>query len=185
VTEAGFDLRRLPTHTFEWLRDWYYAEMARSGQSEEGLAGPCMNQHAAPTLMVHLPQTGEFSKDRLSRELQEELEGWYGKGPLRLTSIYGIRRYVNGSVLRMHVDTANTHVVSGIINVDQQVEEPWLLKILDHDDQEHDLPMRPGDLLLYESAKLLHGRPEPFKGDFYDNIFIHYMPVSGWDYNWI
>jgi hypothetical protein len=36
-----------------------------------------------------------------------------------MTSIYGIRKYINGSILRMHVDTVNTHVVSTIINVDQ------------------------------------------------------------------
>lgn len=26
---------------------------------------------------------------------------------------------------------------------------------------------------------------ESFKGRHYDNIFIHYKPVSGWDYEWI
>jgi WD40 repeat protein len=64
-----------------------------------------------------------------------------------------------GSVLSMHVDTANTHVVSCIINVDQEVEEDWKLVILDHEENEHSITMRPGDMLLYESAKLLHGRP--------------------------
>jgi prolyl 4-hydroxylase len=59
----------------------------------------------------------------------------------------------------MHVDTANTHVVSCIINVDQEVEEDWKLVILDHEENEHSITMRPGDMLLYESAKLLHGRP--------------------------
>ena len=39
------------------------------------------------------------------------LEGWYG-GDLFMTSIYGIRKYTNGSILRMHVDTLATHVVS-------------------------------------------------------------------------
>ena len=42
------------------------------------------------------------------------------------------RRYNNGSVLRMHVDTVGTHVVSAIINVDQDVEQDWPLLILDH-----------------------------------------------------
>lgn len=42
------------------------------------------------------------------------------------------RKYTNGSVLRMHVDTVNTHVVSAIINVDQSVEKDWPLLILDH-----------------------------------------------------
>ena len=35
----------------------------------------------------------------------------------------------------------------------------WPLLILDHDDNEHEVLMRPGDMVLYESAKLLHGRP--------------------------
>ena len=43
------------------------------------------------------------------------------------------RKYTNGSVLRMHVDTVGTHVVSAIINVDQDVEKDWPLLILDHD----------------------------------------------------
>jgi hypothetical protein len=103
----------------------------------------------------------------------------------------------------MHVDTANTHVVSAIINVDQEVEQDWLLVILDHEDNEHSIIMRPGDLLLYESAKLLHGRPSQylfmlfvlftdiilvlgtFVGKHYDNIFVHYQPVAGWEYGWI
>jgi prolyl 4-hydroxylase len=60
----------------------------------------------------------------------------------------------------MHVDTVSTHVVSAIINVDQgEIEKDWPLLILDHDDNEHNVVMKPGDMLLYESAKLLHGRP--------------------------
>jgi hypothetical protein len=26
---------------------------------------------------------------------------------------------------------------------------------------------------------------EAFVGSHYDNIFIHYKPVSGWDYGWL
>jgi prolyl 4-hydroxylase len=59
----------------------------------------------------------------------------------------------------MHVDTVETHVVSAIINVDQSVRKEWPLIILDHDGQEQRVNMRPGDMLLYESARLLHGRP--------------------------
>ena len=35
-------------------------------------------------------------------------------------------------------------------------------------------------MLWYESAKLVHGRQKPFKGSFYDNMFIHYMPRGLW-----
>lgn len=155
----------------------------RHAVAEENV-GPCMNQRAAASEVTHLPALGTFSKSRLSRELRETLEEWYG-GELVMTSIYGVRKYTNGSVLRMHVDTANTHVVSAIINVDQEIDvasgdRDWPLLILDHDGKEHNLVMAPGDLVLYESAKLLHGRPTVFHGTSYSNIFIHYAPKD-WD----
>lgn len=117
------------------------------------------------------------------------------------------RRYFNNSVLQMHVDRVGTHIISGIINIAQNVEEDWKLLILDHDGNEHRLAMKPGDLLLYESARLIHGRPgqlrdalsllevvflklsvffetEPMKGQYYDNLFIHYTPTN-WGYGWL
>lgn len=181
VTDIGFENRRLPEKTYEWLKEWYREEQKKIEQ-DEGAIGPCMNQHVAPTAITHL--TPEY-KDRLSADLQPILEEWYGKGKLTLTSIYGIRKYNNGSVLRMHVDTVNTHVVSAIINVDQEVDKDWPLLILDHEDKEHKVIMRAGDMCLYESAKLLHGRPDQFVGSHYDNIFIHFKPVDGWDYSWL
>ena len=40
--------------------------------------------------------------------------------------------------------------------------------------------MQPGEIILYESASVIHGRPEEFKGDLFANIFVHYAPVDGW-----
>eukprot|EP00607_Mallomonas_marina_P003081 CAMPEP_0182438378 /NCGR_PEP_ID=MMETSP1167-20130531/85727_1 /TAXON_ID=2988 /ORGANISM="Mallomonas Sp, Strain CCMP3275" /LENGTH=376 /DNA_ID=CAMNT_0024631717 /DNA_START=39 /DNA_END=1169 /DNA_ORIENTATION=- len=38
--------------------------------------------------------------------------------------------------------------------------------------------MEPGDMVLYESSTVLHGRPAPLKGRFYANIFVHFKPVD-------
>jgi prolyl 4-hydroxylase len=35
-----------------------------------------------------------------------------------------------------------------------------------------------GDMVLYESHSVLHGRPFPLKGRFYANIFVHFEPVG-------
>jgi prolyl 4-hydroxylase len=179
-TPMGFEKRRLPEDTFRWLRGWY-DQVKEEGRITkiEGSAGPCMNQVDAPSVMHMITPA---LKTRMAEELKPILEDWYGHGKLKMTSIYGVRKYTDGSILRMHVDTANTHVISAIINVDQDVEEPWRLLILDHDENEHWLTMEPGDMVLYESAKMLHGRPEPMKGERYENIFLHYMPSDGWDY---
>jgi prolyl 4-hydroxylase len=45
--------------------------------------------------------------------------------------------------------------VSAIINVDQEVREDWLLEIMDIYGQLHQVSMKPGDMILYESAKVL------------------------------
>lgn len=180
VTVKGFENRRLPADTYKWLKEWY--DISKKEENIESGVGPCMNQHISPSLITHLSAD---NKNRLSRELQSTMEEWYGAGTLELTSIYGIRKYINGSVLRMHIDTAQTHVVSAIINIDQVVDEEWPLIILDHQDREHSILMKPGDMLLYESSKLLHGRPDAFIGSHYDNIFIHYKPTTGWNYDWV
>ena len=33
-------------------------------------------------------------------------------------------------------------------------------------------------MLLYESAKCTHGRPQPFKGEYYTSLFTHYRPLD-------
>ena len=34
--------------------------------------------------------------------------------------------------------------------------------------------LKPGEMALYESAVVPHGRQFPFNGDFFDNLFVHY-----------
>jgi hypothetical protein len=58
---------------------------------------------------------------------------------------------------------------------------------LDHDTAPY---LQCGDYILRNicvivAVVLLLLTTEPFIGSHYDNIFIHYKPVSGWDYNWL
>mmetsp|Transcript_17860 Transcript_17860/g.23532 ORF Transcript_17860/g.23532 Transcript_17860/m.23532 type:complete len:448 (-) Transcript_17860:247-1590(-) len=180
MTETGFEKHRLPEETFIWLRDYY--TFGKRKKIEEGPVGPCLNQHVSPTYMIHLTPS---QKQRLNREIEPMLADWSKRNDLVQTSIYGIREYTNGSVLRMHVDTVNTHVISAIINVAQSPGAVWPLQILDHDGNLHEVPMEPGDIVYYESARLLHGREKPLEGEYYANCFIHYKPQSDWDFDWI
>ena len=96
------------------------------------------------------------------------------------TSVYGIRRYKAGSWLATHLDRIDTHVISVIINVAQAGVKAggWPLVIADHQGEAHRVSLRTGEMLLYESAKLPHGRPETFTGEYFDNIFVHFKPRS-------
>ena len=62
--------------------------------------------------------------------------------------------------------------------MDQDVDEPWPLEVIGHDGQAHNITMEPGDMVLYESHSILHGRPFPLKGRLMANLFIHYEPIG-------
>lgn len=69
-------------------------------------------------------------------------------------------------------------VISAIINVAQEVEEDWILEVIGHDGYAQNLTMQPGDMILYESHSIIHGRPFPLNGKFYANCFIHFEPIG-------
>ena len=82
----------------------------------------------------------------------------------------------------MHLDTAHTHIVSSIIHVanDLAPGQKWPLYIYSHDGTLHKVYFEPGDIVHYESARAVHGRPEALPGDEYANLFLHYQP-EGWE----
>ena len=34
--------------------------------------------------------------------------------------------------------------------------------------------LKPGEMVLYESAKVPHGRQFPLEGEYYDNMLVHF-----------
>ena len=71
----------------------------------------------------------------LREGLRNVLEGWTGQS-LVFVSLYGIRTFKEGSVSAPHVDRL-PFVTSAIINVDQDVDEPWPLEVIGHDGIAH------------------------------------------------
>ena len=69
-------------------------------------------------------------------------------------------------------------VSSALIQVAQDLDEPGPVEVYDHAGKAHNVTMLPGDMVLYESHSVLHGRPFPLKGRFYANIFVHFKPID-------
>lgn len=67
--------------------------------------------------------------------------------------------------------------MSAILNVAQKVDKEWPLTILDNEGNRHWVVLEPGDLVPYESATCIHGRPQACEGDYYAGIFTHFKPV--------
>ena len=74
----------------------------------------------------------------------------------------------------------SSHVIGAILHVNRSADaQPWPLAIEGYDGRTHELLLEPGEMLLYESTKLLHGRPRPFRGSWFASMFAHFKPV-GW-----
>ena len=119
---------------------------------------------------------GSILKQAIWDAAKDTLQEWTGE-ELTQCSLYGVRVYTEGSVLATHVDRLPL-VSSAIVNVAQDVDEPWPLEVIGHDGKAHNVTMEPGDMVLYESHSVLHGRPFPLKGRFYANVFIHFEPTG-------
>merc|ERR1712187_527940 len=80
-----------------------------------------------------------------------------------------------------HLDRKDTHVVSAVLQVAQQDDEEsgWPLEVRHpHKDGAFEVYLQPGQMVLYEGARLLHGRPMRFRGDEFANLFLHFAPAS-------
>lgn len=110
-------------------------------------------------------------------EVEKHLKEWIPEAvSFSRSSLYGIRVYTAESILATHVDR-DPLISSAIINVGQNVDEDWPLEVYDHEGWAHNITMAPGDVVLYESHSVLHGRPFPLRGEYFANIFVHFKPL--------
>jgi prolyl 4-hydroxylase len=179
-TKTGFHKRRLPDEIFTLLKNFYDENKGREQIESWPRGNTYVNHWVVPTSMVSFenPQIndGYAIKQKLWDSVKPIIEEWTGH-KLQESSLYGIRVYKNESVLATHVDRLPL-VSSCIIQVAQDIDEPWPIEVIGHDRKAHNVTMVPGDMVLYESHSILHGRPFPMKGRFYANVFVHYIPIG-------
>lgn len=165
----------IPSKLFSALSQFYSSATDADERNEFVEGGFLQNSESAvPSTMLDLP---EDFKLLIRSELQTVCEEWSGQA-LELTSIYGIREYTRGTSLKMHTDVTQTHIISVILNVAQKADEGWPLMVDDHMFRRHAIDLQPGEMLLYEGARLAHGRPQAFTGDSYANVFVHFCPID-------
>jgi prolyl 4-hydroxylase len=174
-TKIGFEKFPVPKPLFKKVLKFYREN--KSTQKDEYVKGFIFNAlvpEKSTSTLIDMPNT-------LRAEIHEVLKplvaAWCSK-PVEPTFVYGIRTYKDKAVLKQHRDRIETHIFGVIINVAQVVREEWLLMIEDHAYEEHQIVLKPGEMIFYESARLKHGRPIPFEGSVFANIFCHFKPVG-------
>jgi len=173
----GFKKARLPEDVFAMMGAFYYNNRHNNVREEWDGKGVFVNWWETDPTFIQIPwETKRIWQVRL----KELVEAW-ARVPIEQTDMYGLRQYEEGSRLLTHVDRETTHAVSLIVNIAQgNMTEPWPVEVHDHAYRLHEVLMQPGDIVYYESAKALHGRNRPLKGDnaYYVNLFTHYRPVG-------
>lgn len=180
-TELGFAKIKAPSSVYGPARAFWDLHK-RSTTSESWPAGNTyVNHWRVDSQMVSLEDRrfqplGLRTKDKIWAGAKPILEAWTGQ-KLKPTSLYGIRKYEAGAVLATHVDRLPL-VTSAIIQVDQDVDAPWPIEVVGHDGVAYNVTLGPGEMALYESHTVLHGRPYPLQGRFFANVFVHFIPVD-------
>jgi prolyl 4-hydroxylase len=174
-TELGFTKIRAPEHVFSLIQEFWKKNKDNQREEKWPIGNVYVNHWEGATSMVSVEDAsleggGFVLKEHIWNAARDTISAWTGQ-QLAECSLYGIRVYKEGAILAPHVDRLPL-VASAIINVDQDVDEPWPLEVIGHDGKAYNVTMLPGDLVLYESHSVLHGRPFALKGRFMANVFM-------------
>lgn len=180
-TEVGYKKIRAPPELFAMIKEFWDNNHHMAKDEQWGVGNTYTNNWKTGSKMVSVEDTklrggGSFFKQKLWTAAKEIISEWTDQ-ELTQCSLYGIRIYHQDAVLASHVDRMPL-VSSAIINVAQDLDEPWPLEVIGHDGVAANVTMEPGDMVLYESHSVLHGRPFPMKGRYMANIFIHFEPTG-------
>lgn len=180
-TDIGFKKIKTPPLMWKLISDFWEANKDKRGPENWNKGNTYTNHWVAPTYMVSVENRGlrgggGILKQAIWDSAREVIQEWTGE-ELTQCSLYGIRVYTEGAVLATHVDRMPL-ISSAIINVAQDVDEPWPIEVIGHDGKAHNVTMEPGDMVLYESHSILHGRPYPMKGRYFANLFVHFEPTG-------
>lgn len=174
-TTTGFKIMKMPKNLYDAIRKVY--DNNQQHFVDEPSDGYLGNPNGVSTKIMSICDNGGPEIQKLIKDTMEPIvQKWANVQNINLTSIYGIRSYHKGSNLKMHTDSINTHVLSAVFHIDDRVNEPWPLYIRDNYQREHKIIMEPGDMIIYESAVCMHGRPEPLNGSYYRNMYVHFSP---------
>lgn len=168
-TDTGFLKAKTPAPVHRALRAAYEAR-------SEQLTSESVDEEYLPTGAPDFIDIEDI-KAQFALALQSVHEDWCG-AELVPTAVYGLRIYRSGQTLLPHTDVLESHVISSIVHIAHETNEPWPLWITDLQGNEHEVVLEEGEMLLYEGARCPHARLRPLNGDAYCSLFVHYRPVD-------
>lgn len=183
-TKMGFHKTSISGSLWQLIQGFWESHKDKEHEKEEWPPGnTILNHWSSPSYLVPILKNNNSVRghgSQLAKAIWDEtkmlMQDWTGQ-ELEHCNMYGIRVYTEGSIVNPHVDRF-PFVMSAIINVAQDVDEDWPMEFIGHDGKAINITMQPGDMVLFESHSVLHGRPFPLKGKYYANIFVHFEPTG-------
>lgn len=172
VTESGYSQRATPNSVQQRLATHLasHRDDARTERTTEAVF---------PTGSPDLVPLGALGDELLS-ELHELHERWAGV-PLRPVAAFGMRAFGPGVTQLPSTERPETHVISSMLVVEVDLDEPWPLTFV-VDDRRHELHPGAGHMVLYEGATLPQARPTPLVGRSVVVVHLHYCPTE-WEHS--
>lgn len=180
-TETGYQVTRAPDHVVDLLQDFWRRNHYKGKEEVFYQGSSYINFWETPTHLVSVDDKGlRGSGAKLKEELwaaaSATLEAWTEQ-ELQPVSMYGIRVYGPGAIMLPHVDRLPL-VASAIVNVGEDLDEPWPIELYDHSGIARNVTIEPGEMLLFESHSLIHGHPFPLQGRYQALLFMHFEPTG-------
>ncbi len=160
-TDVGYKKIRAPEHIYKIITEFWEANKDNESNEDWRDGNSFVNYWENPSTMVSVENStliggGAELHDTIWNVTKDLISAWTGQ-ELEGSSLYGIRIYKEGAILAPHVDRLPL-ISSAIINVAQDVDEEWPLEVFGHDGVVRNVTMQPGDMVLYESHSVIHGK---------------------------
>jgi len=177
----GFKAMPIPQPFHEWLLEFYQRRLPSRRVETWDSESTQMSFVEVKTAFVDMDIERTAKEEYANKYLKPLVEEWAGV-EVELTSFYGQREYPDRSFLKNHVDRIDTHVLSVTLSISKLDKEkaeahPWPIEVVDWEGKHVRYNHPAGTMVLYESAKLMHGRPYRNAGGTHLGAFCHFSPV--------
>jgi len=201
-TKLGYKSVEIPPSVMNEFVIFYNKYKSQKRDENWGSWGQTqVNGHEVSPYLIYMDLDMHFRDAVANQFIKPLLEEWVGF-ELELSSHYGLREYHSGSWLRNHIDRIDVLVISVTLSlfhlkgnntdeidlntIDQWPQGiEWPLEGVDFEGNNVRYNHKPGTMVFYESAKLIHGRPYPLPTDNNGNdlvhigSFCHFRPKDG------
>ena len=187
-TESGFQKLQIPAKLWETLSRSYNEMLPRIFQviyqsrhidNQQLVEEDGHESFLRPVSRLFEMKLNPGISEEVGKVLQPLAEVWSGV-LLEYHGTQNVRRYTNGSSVAAHLDGIGHLIIGAIMNMGQEVEVDWPLYLKDHQGVHRKVILHPGEMVFFESARVVHGRLEPLNGKFYDNMFVYFKPRGLW-----